>query len=98
MKQNLKVNVYGAASTTVEGTRHTKIWCGMQDPEADPALVKGIDLFSVKCDGKVYDSLELTSYPAPCTIEVQLKRGAKNSMTQYCVGLTADSNRPSPKS
>lgn len=98
MKQNLKVHVYGAASTTVEGTRHTKIWCGMQDPEADPALVKGIDLFSVKCDGKVYDSLELTSYPAPCTIEVQLKRGAKNSMTQYCVGLTADSSRPSSKS
>lgn len=88
MKQQLQVDLYGAASVTVEGVRHSKLWTAMPADSSNDQ-VKGLDISSLKCDPKVFDDLSITQYPATVTVDVDLRRGAKNSMVLYCTGVHA---------
>lgn len=87
MKQQMIATIYGAQDVSVEGTRHSKIWIGQQvsDPKAQNA--KGIDMMAIKCEPTVYDSLGNSGFPMECAIETELRRGAKNSLTQFCTSV-----------
>ncbi|ASP40345.1 hypothetical protein CHH28_17415 [Bacterioplanes sanyensis] len=97
MNNQIMAQVYGAETVTVEGTRYSKLWIGqpVTDPNAQNA--KGIAFMAVKCDATVYDALNLPSYPANVTLDIELRKGSKNSLTQYCTGVRVNGSAPSPK-
>ncbi|MCA6059733.1 hypothetical protein HUF18_08110 [Thalassolituus sp. ST750PaO-4] len=94
MKQEMIVTVYGAQMINVEGVRHDKIWVGQQvsDPKAQNA--KGIDMMAIKCDPAVYEAMSNDGFPMQAKIECEIRRGSKNSMTQYCTSLRPYAQEP----
>lgn len=94
MKQKMIVTVYGAQMINVEGVRYDKIWVGQQvsDPKAQSA--KGIDMMAIKCDVSVYDAMPNDGFPMQAEIECEIRRGSKNSMTQYCLSFRPYAQEP----
>lgn len=94
LNQTLKATVYGVQMVQVESNKYVKTFIGMEGGDEN---TKGISLMSIATDPAVFDSINLPSYPYPCDIEVQVKRGGQNKMTQYVVGITPAQNvKPSP--
>lgn len=95
MKNQIMADLYGAETVTVEGTRYSKLWIGQ--PVTDPGQnAKGIAFMAVKCDAMVYDALDLPAYPTSVTLDIELRKGSKNSLTQFCTGVRLNNSVPSP--
>lgn len=97
MKQQMIVTVYGAQMINVEGVRHDKIWVGQQVSDPKTQNAKGIDMMAIKCDPTVYDAMPNDGFPMQAEIETEIRRGSKNSMTQFCTSFRPYAASPAAK-
>ena len=85
MNQVMNFDLYGASLADVDGRQYASLFVGQAVQDEKEESAKGIVIMKMSCDPEVYQSLNLSKYPASVEAHIRLKKAAGGKMGQHCV-------------